>query len=119
MSHQTIAPKDKPNTIEFHMDFGEEDGTGALTILVIRERQTRMTMASAVPSKSMGNFIVRRGICFMKELGCTEGTIIMKSDQEPAMKAIVDGMVKYRASEGINLEIEDKGIGNSEVAIED
>ena len=21
MSHQTIAPKDKPNTIEFHMDF--------------------------------------------------------------------------------------------------
>ena len=113
MSHQTIAKKDKPETIEFHMDFyfpGEEDGTGALTILVIRERQTRMTMASAVPSKSMGNFIVRRGISFMKELGCSDGTIIMKSDQEPAMKAIIEGMVKFRASEGISLEIVDKGI---------
>ena len=111
MSHTKTAEKNKPNTIEFHMDFcfpGEEGGEGALTILVIRERLTRMTMASAVPSKSMGNFIVKRGISFMKELGCTEGPINMKSDQEPAMKAIVDGMVKYRASEGIALEIENE-----------
>ena len=57
MSHEKST--EKRETVEFHMDFcfpGEEDGSGGLTILVIRERQTRMTMASAVPSKSMGEF---------------------------------------------------------------
>ena len=54
MPHQKCA--DVRDTVEFHMDFcfpGEEDGSGGLTILVIKERSSRMLMASVVPSKSL------------------------------------------------------------------
>jgi hypothetical protein len=90
-------------TIEFHMDFcfpGGEADKETQTILVMRERTTRMTMASAVPSKSTGAFIAKRGVAFMKEVGCQFGTVILKSDQEPAIKAVVEEMCKYRAAGG-------------------
>ena len=101
MDHKRAV--EQRNTIEFHMDFcfpGAEDEKETLTILVIRERRTRMTMASVVPSKSMGMFIAKRGVAFMKEVGCQFGTVIVKSDQEPAMKAIVQEMCRLRAADG-------------------
>ena len=106
MSHQ--IQKKNNNNIEFHMDFcfpGDAESEGHLTILVIRERQTRMMMASVVPSKSTGDFIVRRGASFIKEIGCSKGVIVTKSDQEPAMKAIVDGIVKQRAADGLETNV--------------
>ena len=48
---------------EVSLDFcfpTKSDGTGGLTILVARERHTRMTMATEVPSKSTGSFAARR-----------------------------------------------------------
>jgi hypothetical protein len=42
---------------EFHLDFcfpGEEAGEGLLTVLVVRERRGKMTLASVVPTKSTG-----------------------------------------------------------------
>jgi hypothetical protein len=93
----------KSEMVEFHMDFcfpGGELDAKTQTILVIRERATRMTMASAVPSKSTGTFIAKRGVAFMKEVGSQFGTVILKSDQEPAIKAVVDEMCKVRAADG-------------------
>jgi len=90
-------------TIEFHMDFcfpGGELDAKTQTILVMRERATRMTMASAVPSKSTGTFIAKRGVAFMKEVGSQYGTVILKSDQEPAIKAVVEEMCRVRAAGG-------------------
>jgi len=92
----------KSEMVEFHMDFcfpGGELDAKTQTILVIRERTTRMTMASAVPSKSTGTFIAKRGVAFMKEVGSQFGTVILKSDQEPAIKAVVDEMCKVRAAD--------------------
>ena len=70
MNHR--KSENEVNNVEFHMDLcfpGLEDGTGGLTVLVVRGRATKMTMASAMPSKSAGNFIARRVVAFTKELG--------------------------------------------------
>ena len=45
----------------------KDDGTGGLIILVARERHTRMTLATVVPSKSTGMFAARRVVEFLKE----------------------------------------------------
>jgi hypothetical protein len=53
---------------ELHFDFafmGEEDEPGkCVTMLVVRERSSRMTLATAVPSKSTGQFVVNRVMAF-------------------------------------------------------
>ena len=41
-------------------------------------------MASAAPGKSTGLFIAKRVAAFLREIGCENGTIVVKSDQDPA-----------------------------------
>lgn len=57
MNHQN--QKEENDNIEFHIDFGDEECGDTLTMFVIRQRQTRMAMASVVPSKNAREFIVR------------------------------------------------------------
>ena len=75
MSHkkchdETVLP-------EVHFDFafvGLENEPGkTMPTLVLRERQTRMTMSSVAPSKSTGTFIANRCVAFLKEIGCEHG----------------------------------------------
>ena len=70
---------------ETHMDFmflGEEDDPGnTLTILVLKEKLTRMSLASVMPNKSTGQFLATRSLAFLKEIGCDLCDIILKSDQ--------------------------------------
>jgi hypothetical protein len=79
---------------ELHFDFafmGEEDEPKkCVTMLVVRERRSRMTLATAVPSKSTGQFVVNRVMAFMKEIGVENLDVIAKSDQEPAIKHLID-----------------------------
>ena len=64
----TNAPHKKQNSHgdlhELHLDFafmGDEGEAGkTITMLVAREKKTRMTMSTAVPSKSTGKFVVER-----------------------------------------------------------
>ena len=81
---------------EVHFDFaflGKEDEPGKLTpMLVIRERITSMTMASTMPTKSAG--------AFLGEIGCEFGDLLAKSDQEPAVMAIVKEVAGVRALQG-------------------
>jgi hypothetical protein len=78
---------------EVSFDFcflGKESEPGqTLPILCVRERSTRMTMASAVPSKSTGTFIAQRSGAYLKEIGCLLGEMIHKSYQEPAILTLV------------------------------
>ena len=56
--------KEQPEGIEIHMDLcfpGGEEGPDKMTVLVARERRTRMTLATALPSKSSGTFVAKRG----------------------------------------------------------
>jgi len=58
-----------------------------LTILVGRERATGMTMATVVPEKdSKGKFVADKVLEFITECGNLKGDIVIKTDQEPAIK---------------------------------
>lgn len=72
------------------MFMGEETGGKSLTIVVAKERSSKAVMASVAPKKSSGEFIARRVVAFMKELGCDKGQVTVKSDNEPAIQAVVE-----------------------------
>ena len=100
----------------------KEDGTGGLTILVARERHTRMTLATVVPSKSTGTFAAKRVVEFLKEIGCRTGDLLLKTDQEPAIRALVAEICKVRAAEGstgrVIEEMSPKGSSGSNGVVE-
>ncbi len=78
---------------ELQLDFmfmGEEIGGKTLTIVVVKETSSKAVMASAAPKKSSGDFIARRVVAFMKEMGCDRGQVTVKSDNEPAIQAAVE-----------------------------
>ena len=117
MGHKKAVEKETTN-IEIHMDLcfpGDEDGSGSLAVLVVRERGTRMTMASVTPSKSTGAFIAKRVVGFMRDIGCEQGDITIKSDQEPAMKATITEFGRVRAAAGGGrMKVESSPVGHSQ-----
>ena len=95
-SEETVGP-------EMSFDFfflGDEDGSKSMTVLMAIERATRMKMCTPVPSKSTGEFVARRILAFMKETGCKYGDMVVKSDQEKAIVAILEKVGKLRSAEG-------------------
>ena len=84
---------------EIHIDycFPKTSGGEGLTVLVARERSTRMTMATVVPRKgAVGDFAAARIMAFIRELGLAEADIIMKGDQEAAIKAVIEKVAGMR-----------------------
>ena len=49
-----------------------------------------MLMATAIPSKSTGKFVVARVGAYIRELGIGHLGIVAKSDQEPSIKKLVE-----------------------------
>ena len=89
---------------EFHMDFCfpgyEESSTEYLTVLVARMRGTRMTMSTVVPSKHASDFITKRTVAFLRECGSDMAKITIKTDQEPAILAVAEDVIRLRAANG-------------------
>jgi hypothetical protein len=87
---------------EFSFDYcfpGDQFGY-RLTILVGRERVTGMTFATTVPEKgSKGKFVADKCLEFFVECGFRTGDIVIKTDQEPAIKFLVKDLVAERGSE--------------------
>jgi hypothetical protein len=87
---------------EFSFDYcfpGDQFGF-RLTILVGRERVTGMTFATTVPEKgSKGKFVADKCLDFFVECGFRSGDIVIKTDQEPAIKFLVKDLVAERGSE--------------------
>ena len=79
---------------DFHMDFmflGPKEVAGqTLACMVVREAETRMTMAAAVPYKTTRTYISERIVAFLHETGCLHGDIIVRSDQEPAVMSNIE-----------------------------
>ena len=95
--------KDEAYELEMHMDFcfmGEEKDSTKLTILVVRERRTRMTMSSVTPTKGDNEFLAKRLMAFLREIGADKGDIVVKTDQEPAMLALLNELARHRAAAG-------------------
>ena len=78
-------------------DAGESGNT--VPVVVVRERTTKMTLAAAIPVRSMGIHVARRIAAFMKESGVGLGSVLVKADQEPAIKAIMEEAGRVRAAD--------------------
>ena len=89
---------------EVHLDFmfmGEEkDNGGTLTFLVAKERKTRMLLATVTPRKSTGDWLAKRLLAWLREIGCEMSRIIIKTDNEPAIVTVVDNLARHRAAKG-------------------
>ena len=74
-----------------------------------------MTMSSVAPSKTCGEFIAKSVVAFMKEIGADQGDITIKSDQEPALIALVREIGSHRpAGGGGRMVIESSPVGDSQ-----
>ena len=92
---------------EFHLGYsfpGDEFGF-KLVILVLVEKYSGMKASVVVPKKgSTGSFAARRAIELIDECGNGDADIILKSDQEPAIKFLVDDIMKKRTGAKTILE---------------
>ena len=91
---------DEPRGLsEYHFDYCfPGDGFGfKLTVLSGRERATGMAMATAVPTKgASGKFASTKAVNFMEELGDRSSRVIIKTDQEPAIKYLDRDIIDTR-----------------------
>ena len=89
---------------ELHMDFafmGDGESEELLTILVAKERTTRMMlMSTVVQAKSSAEFAAKKTLAFPWETGCEHVAMTDNSDNEPAMSALVRQIGKLHAANG-------------------
>ena len=57
-------------------------------------------MSTVAPSKGERQFLARRVQAFLKEIGADTGDITLKSDQDPARKAVLGEVSRHRAAAG-------------------
>ena len=84
---------------ELHMDYcfmGKVDER-TQPILVLRERSTRMTCSFLTKEKGTADeYVARRVLAFIKELGHESSRLIIKSDQESSVRAVADAVARAR-----------------------
>ena len=65
-----------------------------------REKNVKSTMATALPEKGgQGKFARGKALEFIEENGDVSGDIIVKNDQEPAIKLLTHDVVEGRPEE--------------------
>jgi hypothetical protein len=92
-----------PEVPEVHLDFmfmGDEKSEKTLAMLVAKERTTKAVMGCVAPRKSSGEWLAKRVMAFMREFGCELEKMTMKTDNEPALVAVVDQVGRLRAAKG-------------------
>ena len=68
-----------------------------MTILVVVERHSKMRKAIVVPNKgSTGDYAANVVVDFVNECGDRGREVIVKTDQEPAIKLLVDDICMRR-----------------------
>ena len=102
MSH--LSGKRERGLLELHFDcmfVGPNDAPGETrTCLVVREAETRMVMSIMVPAKGREQFAVDRAVSFIEEIGFLHQDLIVKSDQESSVRAVVEEVGTARAALG-------------------
>ena len=107
-----VAPRFKQKKredglMEVHFDycFMSIHGSPLATILVAREKSTKMTLATVVPMKGASvEYPVRRTLTLLKEIGLEGADVVFKSDQEPALKDLL-----YHCSK-VNCEVQGRKV---------
>ena len=87
------------NLPEYSWDYcfpGDEFGN-KLTILVGKERKSKAWMAAVVPEKgARGRYATDKCLEFIAENGDAQGNIIVKTDQENPIKALIQSIIENR-----------------------
>ena len=120
MDHRSKRGTEEESLPEYHMDccFPGDDGGQKLTILVV-ERHSKMKKAVVVPSKgSTGRYAVRMVVDLIEEWGDKDRTVNVKSDQEPAIKFLVDDVCMARTGARTIVEQAPKGSKGSNGIVE-
>jgi len=98
LDHRKSAEEER-GLSEYSFDYcfpGDEFGF-KLTVLVGRERATGMNMGTVVPMKgTSGRFSAEKIMEFMEECGDSNMDVIVKSDQEPAIKILMKDVMELR-----------------------
>ena len=69
----------------------------AQPILVVRDRDTRMTLSFLVKEKgATDTYVIKRLAAFLKEVGHIGNRIIIRSDQESAVNAVAEKLAASR-----------------------
>ena len=70
-----------------------------VTILMAKERESKMCMATMVPMKGASiEFPARRVLAFLKEIGLENSDVVFKSDQENAIGDLLNNIAKRRSA---------------------
>ena len=84
--------KEEGQVLEVHscyMFMGDEKEGKTLAFLVARERETRAVLSTVVPRKTTGEWICRRLMAWLREIGLEFVDIIVKSDNEQALTSLI------------------------------
>ena len=68
----------------------KETGGNTWAVLVAKDWSSRALMSTVVARKRTGEFVSKRVVAFMKEVGCEKSVVTLKTDNEPMLKAVVD-----------------------------
>ena len=124
MDHRKKTNDDEQVIPEYHVDYcfpGDDNGQ-RLAILVIVERFANMKKAVVAPAKgSTGRFAARKArkaLDLITERGDEDRTVILKTDQEPAIKFLVDDVCSARAGARTTVEQTPAGLKGSHGVVE-
>ena len=102
---------------EVHLDFmfmGDEKEEKTLAFLVARERETSAVLSTVVPRKTTGEWVCRRLMAWLQEIGLESVDIIVNSDNEPALTSLIASWSTMRAMpSGSRMIIENSPVGSS------
>ena len=85
--------------VPFDYCFMSTRGSPLATVLVARGKSTRMTLPTVVPMKGASvKYPVRRTLSFLKEIGLEGADVVFKSDQEPALKDLLNTIANRRSA---------------------
>ena len=82
------------------MVMGDEQEERTLALLAARERDSKATLATVVPRKGIDGWIPRQLMAWLREIGLEFHEVILKSDNEPALVALIERWVRERAAKG-------------------
>ena len=120
LDHKKAVEEDR-RIREFNFDYrfpGDEKGA-RITVLVERERVTGMTTAIVVPVKgTSGQFVAMKVLDLIEECGAAETGILVKTDQKPAIEALMADVVKTRGAAITVLEKSPVGSSGSNGVVE-
>lgn len=100
-------------------------GGQKMPVLIMRDRQSKTLQTLLVPSKGVEHFYPEQALCRgIKLLGYP--SLVLKSDQEPAIKAVAEAVKNAFATSGVRVQLENspkgdhhgKSNGEAEAAVE-